>query len=345
LFSVLAVPILTIFAWAFAVCFAQDTQQKKDAGQKPASNSNTLCYVCHFDLQTEQITTTHLAKGVTCNACHGASAHHMHDEMLMTKPDILYGRDEVEQMCKRCHQPHKDPNAVAAFRKEWTGRTRPNGRAVTEESICTDCHGTHNIVKKMGTESDKEQSAEWTPLFNGQNLDNWQVSGKASWKVERSSIIGMPGPKDGGGDLWTGAQYEDYLLAATFRATWPIHAGIWLRGADGPRIEIFENHKLAAFSGSVWMPGKGPALLNPRQDLEDRESWNTISVKVQGDRLQVWLNGEEVGMVRVKGAEKGQIGLHLEGSAVNKAAELQVREVLLQRLVESREKATVTSGN
>jgi len=294
-------------------------------------------------LQTEQIATVHLAQGITCTNCHGSSSHHMHDEMLMTKPDILYGRQEVEQMCKRCHQPHKNAQAVEAFRKEWSGRTRPNGRAVTEESVCTDCHGTHNIIKKMTTESQKEQAAEWTPLFNGQNLDNWRPSGKASWTVKSGAIVAAADPKGRGGDLWTMTTYQDYLLTVTFRAAWPIHAGIWLRTAGpdlGPRIEIFESRKPLAFTGSVWLANDGPALLNPRADLEDRQSWNTISARVQGDRVQVWLNGEEVGTLRVKGPGKGKIGLHLESGPAYKAAELSVREVLVQRLGESAKEAT-----
>jgi hypothetical protein len=335
----LQVPLaLIFFAWAFAVCFGEKPKAGKSTDKKEYSSGNSLCYVCHVDLQTEKITTTHLAQGITCVNCHGSSSHHMHDEMLMTKPDILYGREEVEQTCRTCHQPHKDPNAVSAFLKEWAGRTRPNGRAVTEESICTDCHGTHNIVKKTGTQAEKEQPAEWTALFNGSNLDNWRVSGKASWTVQRSSIIARGGSRGRGGDLWTRQAFTDYLLSVTFRATWPIHAGIWVRGADGPRIEIFENRDLAACPGSVWVPGKGLALTNMRRDLFDREAWNTISVKVRGDRLQVWLNGEEVGSIRLDGPRKGRIGLHLEGGPSYKRAELRVREALIQQLEESAKK-------
>jgi len=330
----------------FVVCFADEQRDEKPAHNKSNLNVNSLCYVCHLDLQTEEITTIHLTQGVTCDKCHGPSTRHMHDEMLMTKPDLLFGREEVDQMCNRCHQSHKNPQAVEAFRNKWFGRTRPNGRAITAESVCTDCHGTHNIVKQMGTRSQKEQPAEWVALFNGRNLDNWQSSGTASWTVRSGQLIATPGPNGQGGDLWTKTVYEDYLLAVTFRATWPIHAGIWLHttGPDrGPRVEIFdppEAGKPAAFTGSVVVPGKGLALANFREDLADRQGWNTISVKVRGDRIGVWLNGEEVGAVRTNGPAKGKIGLHLEGHPAYKTAELCVREVLLQQLDESAAKVS-----
>jgi len=133
----------------------------------------------------------------------------------------------------------------------------------------------------------------------------------------------------------------------TFQATWPIHAGIWLRaeGSElGPRIEIFENKNPASFTGSVWVPGKGMALANLRRDLVDTESWNTISAKVEGKRFQVWLNGEEIGAIRADGPAKGKIGIHIETNPLYKAAKLAIREVLIQKLGEQ-EKADKKSGS
>jgi hypothetical protein len=80
------------------------------------------------------------------------------------------------------------------------------------------------------------------------------------------------------------------------------------------------------------VPGKGLVLVNLREDLIDRQSYNTISVKVEGDRVQVWLNGEEIGAVRTPGPVKGRIGFHLEKHPASAAGQFAVREVLVQRL-------------
>jgi len=335
-----------------AVCFAGESQAEKPDG-------NSKCHVCHPDLKTEEISTSHLDMDITCDECHGPSIEHMHDEMLMTKPDLLFGRSEVNRMCSNptCHKPgegrevygredHKDPVAVEAFFEEWRGRMRPNGRTVASNSVCTDCHGTHNITKATGTQSENEQPAEWVAAFNGRDLAGWQAPDEGAWAVKGGLIIATAGAAGKGDTLWTEELYGDYLLAVTFRATWPIHAGVWVRGAGskhGPRIEIFESQQPAAFTGSVWIPPKGLALVNLREDLVDRESWNTISVKVEGDRIQLWLNAEEIGVVRADGPQKGRIGLYIEKDPAAESAELCVREVLVQRLGEPQEKTPQSS--
>jgi len=345
-----AILIIASSVWVLAVCFADESQVEKPADDQP--NGNNKCYVCHPSLKTEEITTVHLEMDISCDECHGPSVEHMHDEMLMTEPDLLFGRAEVDKMCSSslCHKPggerdiyglqdHRDPAAVKAFYEKWLGRARPNGRTVTPDSVCTDCHGKHNLDKPIGKRSE-EESAEWVAAFNGRDLTGWKSSGNASWTVKSGRIIAESGADGKSGELWTEAVYEDCLLVVTFRAAWPIRAGIWLRASGseyGPRIEILDRSEGAgavAFTGSIWVPGKGLALANLREDLIDRESWNTISAKVQADRIQVWLNGEEIGAVRIAGLDKGRIGLHLEKHSAGETGELHVREVLIQRLTE-----------
>lgn len=327
-----------------AVQSAKTAKPGGSAPAAPASKSaaksaadNSICFVCHLDLQKEQLTTIHQAEGIGCPRCHGSSADHMHDEMLMTKPDLLFGRQEVDAMCGKCHEePHKEKTRqVKAFLEQWRGKDRPNGRVVSDRSICTDCHGTHNIIKNLGSKKSQEKKAEWINAFDGQSLAGWKPSGAAEWRVRSGRIVATPGAQPAVSDLWSQAEYGNLRLSVTFRAEWPIHAGIWLRGTDaapGPRVEIFDSRQPAAHSGSLLIPSVGLALANLRKDLVDPEGWNTISVELRGDRVQVWANGEEIGAARITGPKKGRIGLHLEGGPNYKDAELSVREILVQRL-------------
>jgi len=302
------------------------------------SRGNSICYVCHRDLASEEIATSHEKAKVTCMSCHGDSTVHIQDEMLMTKPDVLFGRTEVEQMCTQCHdteKDHSDKAKVEQFRNKWRGFRRPNGRPITAESVCTDCHGTHNIVKDNPGKTAGSEVDNWEATFNGRDLSGWRQGGGAEWEVKGGRIVGRGGRK--GGTILSEAIYKDFLLSVTFCAVWPLKAAILLRtedGMDGARIEIFDNPKPQAYTGSVSLADKGLVLLNIHKDLFDQGGWNTISAEVKGERFAVWLNGEEVGAVCLSAPSKGRIGLSVERHPGNRNAELNVREILVQRLGE-----------
>jgi hypothetical protein len=306
------------------------------AQPKEQPKSNELCYVCHYDLITEDITNIHLKKDVVCTDCHGPSTHHMHDEMLMTKPDKLYGRTEVEGLCKHCHTDHvhKDQEKMDAFIAEWLGKDRPNGRVITPDSICTDCHGTHNIVKEMKGAAAKDEG-EWTALFNGENLDNFKPTDGATWQIKRGRIVAAPAPETKTETLWTEDAYTDFLVAVTFRTTGPVRAGIRLRGEakDAPAVWIADA-KDDVLPGSVFIPDKGTVLANLDKELVSEMMWNTLSIKLQGPRLTTWLNGEEIGSIRLPATTHGPIGLFIEPADKNQKAELTISEIQLQPLKE-----------
>jgi len=336
-----------------------------DEAEEPsaeAAGGNSKCYVCHATMKTEAITADHLAMDITCDQCHGPSIEHMHDEMLMTEPDLLFGRSEVRKMCSdsSCHAPgegrteyglqdHKDPAKVQEFHDEWQGRTRPNGRAIMKNPVCTDCHGTHNIDEPL--RGDEEEQSDWVSLFNGTDLKSWNAAHPKVWSVRRGRLVGKLAPKTKPVNLLTAGLFDNYLLAVTFRADWPVRAGVWIRhtaDTPGPRVEIFDSEKPLAFTGSISLPGKGQALTSLQRDLTDRESWNTLSIKVEGPRIQVWLNGAEIGAVCAEGPEQGRIGFYLESNA-RSDTEIQISEILVKELSKpeavSDEASTIRRGN
>ncbi len=111
---------------------------------------NSSCMVCHIDFETEKISLVHLDAGLTCMACHGDSDDHRSDEFNIVRPDVIWGRAELDDFCKQCHKKHKHPEEVEAFHQEWDARRRPNGRYVEPESVCMDCHGDHAIMLAEG---------------------------------------------------------------------------------------------------------------------------------------------------------------------------------------------------
>ena len=110
---------------------------------------NSTCMVCHLDFMNETFSVVHETAGVPCAHCHGFSKAHQTDEMAATPPDFLFGRKEIEPLCRSCHtDEHANPDAVEEFRELWRGKQRPNGRSIDERSVCTDCHGEHVTLRQ-----------------------------------------------------------------------------------------------------------------------------------------------------------------------------------------------------
>ncbi|UCD28151.1 MAG: cytochrome c3 family protein [Planctomycetota bacterium] len=113
---------------------------------KPADNS--ACLVCHNDFAEEELSLKHEEGGVGCTGCHGPSEDHGGDELNILFPDFLFGRLEIVAFCTNCHKEEEHPKdeVYDLFLKKWSGKYRPNGRMISNNSICTDCHGNHAIL-------------------------------------------------------------------------------------------------------------------------------------------------------------------------------------------------------
>jgi len=130
---------------AAALCAAGAFVGAQQEAVPPAPGDNSFCLVCHINFAEEDLAARHVAKGIACTTCHGDSFDHRDDESHRTPPDVLYGRAEVEPFCKGCHEAHKSPGNVEAYRLAHKGETRPNGRTIRRTSVCTDCHGVHVV--------------------------------------------------------------------------------------------------------------------------------------------------------------------------------------------------------
>jgi hypothetical protein len=85
-----------------------------------------------------------LPHGLTC---HGPSLAHGDDELNVTKPDRLFGRAEIDVFCATCHETHTKSQAYDEFLEKWHSNRRPNGRMILDDSVCTDCHGNHAVLR------------------------------------------------------------------------------------------------------------------------------------------------------------------------------------------------------
>jgi len=199
--------------------------------------------------------------------------------------------------------------------------------------------------------------AGFTSLFNGKDLNGWvgrqgtyspyeqakltpdQLAGKkAEWNADRDKHWRVDTAKgeivsDGQGvHLATEKEYADFELYVDWLMVSPNgDSGIYLRSF--PQVQIWDpanpreaGNGAAKGSGALWNnnddnPGKWP-LVKADKPIGQ---WNTLRVRMVGNRVSIWLNGQQTVNEQVldnffdrkqQVLPKGQIELQTHGSEI-----------------------------
>jgi len=96
-----------------------------------AAANNDRCYVCHLNMKSEEVVTTHQKADIGCEQCHGQSDPHRADEDTFTPPEKIFAKTAVNPFCgsKECHATHSTTVSAADLKTQ----------------VCTDCHGSHKM--------------------------------------------------------------------------------------------------------------------------------------------------------------------------------------------------------
>ena len=134
-------------------------------------------------------------------------------------------------------------------------------------------------------------------LFNGKDLSGWEIYGTEKWYVEDGLLVCESGPDEEYGYLGTEKQYRDFDLTLEFKQGADGNSGVFFRSSiEGTRITGWQaevappGHNTGGIYESY---GRGWLIRpDPEKDkyLKFGE-WNTMRVRVQGDRVETWLNG------------------------------------------------------
>ena len=194
--------------------------------------------------------------------------------------------------------------------------------------------------------SERKSAAEtkegFLPLFNGNNLAGWESIGNAKWVVQDGMLIGTQGPNNAPGDLFTKDSYKDFMLKVTYRIEWPCNSGVWFRYQSPQKAyqaDILEYKDPECYSGTLYCPGKTFLAMNKDKAIVNRDGWNTIEVRAEGDHTQIWLNDRKVADVHDKTTDAGKIGFQVHPGAEFGPMKIVVSKVLLKPL------GNITKGN
>lgn len=154
-------------------------------------------------------------------------------------------------------------------------------------------------------------------LFNGRNLTGWTpyrrgnkvAPNEVSWKVE-DGVLHCPG--EGPGDLRTNAEFEDYVLVVSYRASQPgadggigimmtprngqPAGGFRMDGGDYLEVQLLPGrsgdlYKIGAFRAKVEGKELGFAQRRMREVKEPLNEWHEMRLEVRDGLVKVYLNG------------------------------------------------------
>ena len=156
-------------------------------------------------------------------------------------------------------------------------------------------------------------------LFNGKNLEGWEIHGTELWYVEDGLLVCESGPDKAYGYLSTNSYYDDFELTLEFKQESNGNSGVFIRST-------FEGTKVSGWQVEVAPPGSDTGgvyesygrgwLIKPDKDKNNvlkMGEWNQMKIRVAGDTISSWLN--EIPMIELKdekiGQGKGSIALQI----------------------------------
>ena len=158
--------------------------------------------------------------------------------------------------------------------------------------------------------TEQEKADGFKPLFNGQDLAGWQGNTKG-YVVKDGTIVVEP--KLGGGDLYTGQEYGDFIMRFEFKLTPGANYGLGIRtplnvnaAYQGMELQILDNTaekygnlRPYQFHGSIY--GVVPAK---HGYLKPVGMWNFQEVIAKGKQITVKLNGTTIVDADIEKASK-----------------------------------------
>ena len=142
----------------------------------------------------------------------------------------------------------------------------------------------------------------WEVLFDGKNLDAWQVDPKAGvWAINEQGELH---PAKGGPDLFTKERYCDFVLEVDFKlaAKSKSNSGVFIRVHDprnpvntGMEIQILDNADYGVKYDAGNANGALYGLVRPAVDAnKPLGEWNQFRITCDKSLVTVELNGKEI---------------------------------------------------
>ncbi|MFC3879248.1 DUF1080 domain-containing protein [Algoriphagus namhaensis] len=137
-------------------------------------------------------------------------------------------------------------------------------------------------------------------LFNGKNLDGWEVYGTEKWYVESGLLVSESGPDKEYGYLGTEEEFKDFELTLEFKQEANGNSGVFIRSTvDGTKVSGWQVEVAPPGSntGGIYESYGRGWLIQPDPEKDKAlkfGEWNKMRILVKGDRVTSYLNGVEM---------------------------------------------------
>ncbi|GHD23450.1 ThuA domain-containing protein [Streptomyces galbus] len=209
------------------------------------------------------------------------------------------------------------------------GRAFYTGGGHTQESYADPAFRRHllgGIRYAIGAaQADCRPETGYTALFDGGSLDGWRQAGPGSFTLSEDGTLTSTG---GMGLLWYADRgFGSYSLKLDWKTAGDDNSGVfvgfppsddpWSAVDHGYEVQIDATDVPEKTTGSVY--GFRSADLKKRdRALNPPGEWNTYEIRVEGERLRVWLNGVKINDFTntdpARSLTDGHIGLQNHGA-------------------------------
>lgn len=170
------------------------------------------------------------------------------------------------------------------------------------------------LILLISTESIQAQLT----LFNGENLDGWQIHGTEKWYVENGELICESGPDKEYGYLSTKEHFDNFEMELEFKQEADGNSGVFFRSTveetkvSGWQVEVAPP---SLHTGGIYESYGRGWLIKPDPSKDQylkMGDWNKMKIKVNGDKVITYLNGHEMVQIEDQKIGQGKGGIALQ---------------------------------
>ena len=148
-------------------------------------------------------------------------------------------------------------------------------------------------------------------LFNGKDLTGWKIHGTEKWFVQNGELVCESGPDKQYGYLASASEFKDFDLELEFFQESNGNSGVFFHSqVEGTKVSGWQAEvaPMNQHTGGIYESYGRGWLIKPepsREKFLKENEWNHMRVRVQGNVVETWLNGQQ--MIRLDDAKIGSV--------------------------------------